>query len=308
MMTTIRIRNLLLSGVAAACLMAVAGAASAAGYGGAPIRSPYEGYDAALQQRYEAMADMEAAENDSTDAWAYGNKAVAARDGFLVLPDDPENYNLNPEDTAFAHKIYAHLLSAYLSGAPGAATADMADAQVNFDCWMSDTEEGTNPTRAKNCHARVVETMARISGPDSDVPAAVRAYQKRFAAKSGTAAVDDRPLPVLPISHRMMFKFDSAALDADSLTTLREVVRHANAYPRAAVHVTGHTDRAGDATYNHALAQKRAANVAVALSLRGIKLDRIDEIQLGEDAPAVATADGVAEARNRRVEILIDNR
>lgn len=307
-MTTIRIRKLLLSGVATACLLTIAGTASAAGYGGAPIRSPYESYDAALQQRYEAMADMESAENDSADAWAYGNKAVAARDGFLVLPDDPENHNLNPDDTAFAHEVYAHLLNAYLAGVPDSATNDMADAQVNFDCWISDTEEGSNPARAKTCLDRVIVTMARISGPDAEMPADVIAYKKRIAAKSGTVAVDDRPLPALPINHRMLFEFDSAALDGDSLIILREIVRQAAAYPRAAIYVTGHTDRAGDATYNRALAQKRAANVAVALSLRGIKLARIDEWQLGESDPAVQTKDGVAEALNRRVEILIDKR
>lgn len=307
-MTTTRIRKLLLGGVATACLLTITGGASAAGYGGAPIRSPYEAYEAALQQRYAAMADMEAAENDSQDAWAYGNKAVAARDGFLVLPDDPQNYKLTPENTAFAHKTYAHLLNAYLAGTPDAATNDMADAQVNFDCWMSDTEEGTNPGRAKVCFDRVVETMARISGPDTDAKPAVRAYYERVAARNAKAVTDDRPLSALPINHRMLSETDSVALNDASLATLREIVREARAYRRAAVHVTGHADRAGAAKYNRSLSQRRAANVAVALNLRGVDLARVYEIQKGESDPAVATADGVAEALNRRVEIVIDNR
>lgn len=300
-----QMRNLLIGGFATACLMATAGVASAAGYGGAPIRSPYASHDAALQQRYQAMSEMEGNESDSSDAWSYGNKAIAARDGFLVLPDDSANHKLNAEQTAFARPVYTHLLNAYLAGVPETATSEMADAQVNFDCWMNDIEDGKNAARAQVCRANLVTILTRLSSPDAKVPAAVRADAMRAATVADATASLAKGQSV---SHRLLFETESAALDGDAAATLDHIVRLAVAYPRSIVHVTGHTDRAGSAKYNQALSQKRAANVAVALGLRGIRLDRIDEIQAGESDLAVATRDGVAEAENRRVVITVDNR
>ena len=307
MMTT-RIRTFLMTGVATACVMAVAGGASAASYGGAPIKSPYANYDSALQQRYEALADMEDREGDSTDEWAYWNKAVDAGDGYLVLPDDPANRDLKPADMAFAQQVYAHLLQAYRAGVPGSAATELADAQVNFDCWMNDVEEGTNLRRAEICKARVTETLARISGPELAASPVVETSEPRVAAASDNAAPATSSLPVLPVSHRLLFDFDSAELDTEARMKLDEIVSHAAAYPQATVSVTGHTDRAGDADYNRKLAEKRAANVAEALRLRGVSLARIDEIPAGESDPAIATPDGVAEPQNRRVEIMSDDR
>ena len=57
--------------------------------------------------------------------------------------------SLTAEQTAFARPVYTHLLNAYLAGVPETATTDMADAQVNFDCWMNDIEEGKNAARAQ---------------------------------------------------------------------------------------------------------------------------------------------------------------
>ncbi len=307
MNTTHRIRNLLLSGVASACVLAVAGGASAASYGGAPIKSPFGNYDTALQLRYEALADMESREGDGDDEWRFWNKAVDAGGGFLVLPDDPAGRDLGPEDMAFARATYDRLLASYRAGLPGSATALLADAQVNFDCWLNDTEEGTNLDRARICRDRVTDTLAALDGTSTPVPVA-SINDNRVATASDAVAAPAKSLPVLPVTHRLLFGFDSAELDAEAQAGLDEIARQTSAYPQADVRVIGHTDRAGDADYNRSLAEKRAANVAEALRLRGINLARIDEVPAGESDPAVATPDGVAEPRNRRVEIIIDDR
>lgn len=307
MNTTHRIRNLLLSGVASACVLAIAGGASAASYGGAPIKSPFGNYDTALQLRYEALANMESSEGDGGDEWRFWNKAVDAGDGYLVLPDDPASRDLGATDMAFARDTYAQLLASYRAGLPGSATILLADAQVNFDCWLNDTEEGVNPQRAQICRARVAEALANLARTITPVPVA-SINDTRVAAVSGETGTPASSLPILPVTHRLMFGFDSAELDAEAQAGLDEIVRQTSAYPQAEVRVIGHTDRAGDATYNRQLAEERAANVAEALRLRGINLARIDEIPAGESDPAIATPDGVAEPQNRRVEIIIDDR
>jgi OOP family OmpA-OmpF porin len=69
--------------------------------------------------------------------------------------------------------------------------------------------------------------------------------------------------------------------------------------------VTGHADRAGPEAYNLDLSLRRANAVRDALIQRGVKASGISVAGRGEAEPAVPTADGVPEAANRRVEIIL---
>jgi OOP family OmpA-OmpF porin len=69
--------------------------------------------------------------------------------------------------------------------------------------------------------------------------------------------------------------------------------------------VIGHTDRLGTDAYNDALSRQRAEVVRSALLTRGIAVDKVVAIGRGKREPVVPTADGVAEPRNRRVEIQV---
>ena len=69
--------------------------------------------------------------------------------------------------------------------------------------------------------------------------------------------------------------------------------------------VVGHTDLVGSDPFNDALGQQRAETVRSALIRLGIPQSDIHAISRGKRAPAVPTADGVAEPRNRRVEIIV---
>ncbi|MGH7187026.1 MAG: OmpA family protein, partial [Pseudomonadota bacterium] len=69
--------------------------------------------------------------------------------------------------------------------------------------------------------------------------------------------------------------------------------------------VTGHADRAGPDDYNTALSLRRSNAVRDALVARGIDGARISVGGRGEADPAVATADGIKEPANRRVEVII---
>ncbi len=81
---------------------------------------------------------------------------------------------------------------------------------------------------------------------------------------------------------------------------------------RATISVVGHTDRSGDEKLNQALGQRRAdaarQGLIDALKKQGIaedKFGRIDTSSMGESSPAVPTADGVKNEKNRRVEIQV---
>jgi outer membrane protein OmpA-like peptidoglycan-associated protein len=69
--------------------------------------------------------------------------------------------------------------------------------------------------------------------------------------------------------------------------------------------VIGHTDKVGNDAFNDALSRQRAEVVRKALVARGVAAQSIVVVGRGKREPIVPTADGVAEARNRRVEILV---
>jgi outer membrane protein OmpA-like peptidoglycan-associated protein len=82
---------------------------------------------------------------------------------------------------------------------------------------------------------------------------------------------------------------------------LSEVARR----PVPDVLVVGHTDAVGSDQFNDALGLRRAETVRAALIAVGIPAADVQAISRGKRAPAVPTPDGIAEPRNRRVEIVV---
>ncbi|HEY7945610.1 MAG: OmpA family protein [Burkholderiales bacterium] len=92
---------------------------------------------------------------------------------------------------------------------------------------------------------------------------------------------------------------DESKLEVDRV--LAEIARR----PVPDALVVGHTDSVGSDQANDALGQQRAEAVRAALIRLGVPAGDIRAISRGKRAPAIPTADGVAEPRNRRVEILV---
>jgi OmpA-OmpF porin, OOP family len=69
--------------------------------------------------------------------------------------------------------------------------------------------------------------------------------------------------------------------------------------------VVGHTDAVGSDQYNDALARKRADAVSALLVARGVAASDIVAIGRGKRDLLVPTPSGIAEPRNRRVEVVV---
>jgi len=69
--------------------------------------------------------------------------------------------------------------------------------------------------------------------------------------------------------------------------------------------VVGHTDSVGSDQYNDTLSLQRADVIRVGLIQNGIAPENIVAVGRGKRELLVPTADGVAEPRNRRVEIVV---
>jgi outer membrane protein OmpA-like peptidoglycan-associated protein len=122
--------------------------------------------------------------------------------------------------------------------------------------------------------------------------------QTRFGA-----ALAARPSP--PVQFTLYFVEGKDQFTDDSKRALDGVIGEIAARPVPDVLVIGHTDKQGSDAFNDALSRQRAEVVRDVLLARGIAADSIVVAGRGKREPIVPTADGVAEARNRRVEILV---
>jgi len=109
-----------------------------------------------------------------------------------------------------------------------------------------------------------------------------------------------------PVTFVVRFETGSATrLTADASLVLADLQKVLSKWPAPQLMVVGHTDSVGSLEENDALSLRRAETVARYLSLRGIMAQNIEIAGRGERELLVITKDGVADARNRRVEITV---
>ena len=117
------------------------------------------------------------------------------------------------------------------------------------------------------------------------------------------AALAAQPLP--PAQFTLYFVEGKDEFTDESRQLIDRVFAEIAKRPVPDVVVIGHTDKVGSDAVNDPLSRQRAEVVRTALLARGVAADKIMTIGRGKREPIVATAEGVAEARNRRVEIQV---
>ena len=139
---------------------------------------------------------------------------------------------------------------------------------------------------------------ARVTEPGRVQPGTISEQEARQAFGAALGAQ-----PARPASFILYFLEGRDELTPDSRALLARILDEIARRPAAEIVVIGHTDRVGAVPFNDALSLRRAERVRDELVKVGIAADRIRVAGRGEREPLVPTADEVAEARNRRVEI-----
>ena len=111
--------------------------------------------------------------------------------------------------------------------------------------------------------------------------------------------------PETPVTYLIYFKSGGTAITADSQQMIREVLKAIKARNPHEISVSGHTDSVGSVEFNRILSLNRARVVASILVSLGVKKEIIENTYHGKENQLIPTPDGVAEPRNRRVEITI---
>ncbi len=113
-------------------------------------------------------------------------------------------------------------------------------------------------------------------------------------------------LPPAPYSNMLYFKNDTDDLTDESRDYARNELKQKIAgFPAPEIVLIGHTDTVGGDEFNDRLSLERAKVVKQLLIGLGFDAAHISVAGRGKRELLVPTADGVAEPRNRRVEVLV---
>lgn len=112
-------------------------------------------------------------------------------------------------------------------------------------------------------------------------------------------------LPEQPKHFILYFEMDSQRLTAESMDSVPAILTTIKERKSEDISVVGHTDTAGNPSYNYDLSKKRAEAVAVVLREQGVRADHIKITSHGENNPLIPTKDNVKEPKNRRVEVTV---
>jgi peptidoglycan-associated lipoprotein len=105
--------------------------------------------------------------------------------------------------------------------------------------------------------------------------------------------------------YQVFFDTDKADLSPRGQLMVNKVAEVVTHNDDVRVTVIGRTDRAGTATANMALSERRAELVRDALITAGVPSARIDTSWLGEGKQDVPTLDDVVKQRNRVVDVVV---
>ena len=101
------------------------------------------------------------------------------------------------------------------------------------------------------------------------------------------------------------FNTDNISQELKPDVNFEELVKHLKENETINVVITGHTDNIGKEDSNYTLGLERANNVANILQEKGIARARITTKSEGENSPIASNEGDVGRAKNRRIEIIL---
>jgi len=142
------------------------------------------------------------------------------------------------------------------------------------------------------------ETTSAENEPSAPTAIDPRDLEKQYGSLNHSA-----PLP--PVSFLLYFKSGALDLTDVSREMFSEIGDKIRKRQPCDISIIGHSDRVGSRESNFKLSLRRAKQVFKWLRQAGIELKNVTIESYGEEDLLVPTPDGVAEPRNRRVEILV---
>lgn len=246
-----------------------------------------QSFNAYLAEGYKALANDGVTQRDRKYSEHIANKGLAALSGspsmVTVTPDNPADFKINnKEELKELLQAHENLLKVIASNIhhKNARLKSLADAQVNFDCWIEEAKQQRKET-LKVCKDKFYSSLRDSvfkDGGNLEIRTMKDGYIVYFQHKHA----------------------DLNNVDHDNLHRITDLL---NADPSAYITVDGFTDRANNAKYNHQLSLKRAHVVAKYLQAHGLKKQKVKVRAIEKEVRAINNRDVLKDMQNRRVEI-----
>jgi len=210
----------------------------------------------------------------------------------------PFGFRINNGTNTFAYQAIVGMAYSLASWAPG------LDATLEYRFLGT----GGNRTYKAQFFAPQVATGTNFqvgSEANHSIMVGLR-YAFNAAPPPASAVVAPAPAPAPARSYLVFFDWDRADLTDRARQVIAEAAQASTRVQYTRIQVNGHTDKSGTAAYNRGLSVRRAEAVGAELVKNGVPRQAITIQGFGESRPLVPTAQGVREAQNRRVEIILE--
>lgn len=126
--------------------------------------------------------------------------------------------------------------------------------------------------------------------------------------RSGGLDVQETQRGIVANLPDVLFEFGRADLTGGARQAVGNIARVASRASGRTISIEGHTDSVGSAEFNQRLSEQRARSVADALIGRGVSSNRVRTRGFGKSRPIASNNSEDGRSRNRRVEVIIENR
>ena len=255
-----------------------------------------------LAKGYRSLAMIEGHQMyDWLDANYFAVKGLIASENRPTPPEEPKYWDLQPNHRAELQGAYDELMAALDNGAAATHPKLAATTQLQYDCWVEQQEENHQPDDIAACKTGFRQAMAELRQAMQPVQPAPQAAVPAPKPEEKLVVNDEIARQVV------YFDWDRAEIRSDAHAQIGRFAEEMRPMKNILLFVEGHADRSGSSEYNQRLSERRAANVRAELLRQNLPVAELAQVTVtakGESEPAVATADGVREQANRRVEIV----
>lgn len=310
----------------------------------ASLPVPEDPYLAALREGYLKLAAAELEDYDWASAAEYRARAIRAAGGEAVQPVDPAALRI-PENAREGLDAASAEIRGFIAseGAMLRAARQIGEAQVQFDCWVEQAQEGHQEDDIAACRetyellivlvrdlAQLPDNMAVVLPEDGEgAPGGIELAQggktitldRPFAAAGVGEAFGDLPVtegeirdafagalaaqPKPPREFVITFDFNSTSISDEAFEAILDAAEEARSRAAAEVIVTGFADAVGDTSDNLAVSRMRAEVVADAIYNELRDEEKVTFMTGAKGERDLAVNKPGREEANRRVIILV---
>lgn len=143
--------------------------------------------------------------------------------------------------------------------------------------------------------------MTTVSG--TDAPSSVTTASPEFITARFSEVLAVEPLPAEKFI--IYFNSNTSEVTSDSRATISKILDTIKQRKAISIKISGHTDATGSAQLNEKLSCSRARSIKELLIRQGADAAIMEVSSHGKGNQLIPTADGIAEPRNRRVEVIV---